>query len=174
METLERMRLYQQMYEREQERCDWVYSRLTLPVGISIGLGGWFGLLSRQNIGIEGAWWFVSVGLLGIAGGCLFITYMHLAKARLVGKDYARVPTPDKLETYWENLVKYYKKKSEDGSVKEDFSEKLVSNYAAAAAHNTKLNDAKAADVYCGARWLVITATIELVVQFVNMSVLGG
>lgn len=137
--------LFKELYMYELHRKEELTGRVTVllsAVTVVGALGGY--LLKSQAIQMD--LWSLIFGVLLVTAGIFYGRSIYCLTRLYSGYEYAAIPTPARLQDYYEELITFYKNNHEEkGDADSAFTTYLNKRYAEATEVNVLNNEAKAA-----------------------------
>lgn len=138
MDPDKRLELYKDMYHFEMERRNALVSSLQLSLGVIALVIGGLAVYVAKPPPFENTMPSVSLYLLGLlGGGCVLGSVCYLARS-MIRHEYEYLPTAVEIESHYSEHATAYRRSPLA------FTERLLADYAAAAAHNHHINNRRA------------------------------
>ncbi len=147
--------LAKEFYFRELDGKAQQDARMGVFVGLLSAVGAAIAFLVKNAWPPATSWYRVSLTLSGVSLVLYVLAVIWVLRATL-GFRYEKVPSPDNLLVYWQNLLGYHGvDPSAPGKAAADFEDYLVRHFASAASRNVGDNLARSALYYGAARFLL-------------------
>ena len=168
--------LAKEFYFREFEGKVQQDTRLGVYVALLSAVGGVLAYLIRNAWSGQTNWFLGSLVLSFVSVVLYFLAIVWVLRAT-VGVIYEKLPSPNTLLAYWQDLSLYYQENPEiTGSASSDFDDFLVRHFSSAATRNANNNFIRSARYYRAALfllWVVIFSALAGLCLFLNQFLIG-